>query len=108
MTQYKNNESRSLICLDWQIKIFETTPDNRIQYPRKFVAPRTRMPSLYACNLDVLFLNIFNADGVRNQLGFQSEAKIFMRNQCCKRSLFIKVNTNVIFLKKSFCIIYNV
>ena len=48
------------------------------------------------CNFDVSSLNIFNADGVRNLLGFQSEAKIFVRNQCCKRLLFIKVNTNVI------------
>ena len=61
-----------------------------------------------ACNLNVSFLNIFNADGVRNLLGFQSEAKIFVRNQCCKRLLFIKVNTNVIFWKKKMiCIICN-
>ena len=60
-----------------------------------------------ACNLDVSFLNIFNADVVRDLLGFQSEAKIFVRNECCKRLLFMKVNTNVIFLKKSFCTIYN-
>ena len=53
-----------------------------------------------ACNLDVSFLNIFNVDGVRNLLGFQSEAKIFVRNECCRRLLFIKVNTNVI-LKKN-------
>ena len=44
--------------------------------------------STNACNLDVFFLNIFKADGVRNLLGFKSEAKIFLRNQCCKR-LFI-------------------
>ena len=57
-----------------------------------------------ACNLDDYFLNIFNADGVRNLLGFQSEAKIFVCNQCCKRLLFINVNTNVV-LKK--IILYN-
>ena len=49
-----------------------------------------------ACNLDVSFFNIFNADGVTNLLAFQSEAKIFMRNKCYKRLLFIEVNTNVI------------
>ena len=49
-----------------------------------------------ACNLDVYFWNILNANGVRNLLGFQSEAKIFVCNQCCKRLLFINVNTNVV------------
>ena len=47
------------------------------------------------CKLDLSFQNIVNADGVRNLLGFQSEAKIFVRNQCCKCLLFIKVNTDV-------------
>ena len=55
-----------------------------------------------ACKLDLSFKNIFNADGVRNLLEFQSEAKIFVRNQCCKRLLFIKVNTNVKLKKNRF------
>ena len=59
-----------------------------------------------ACNLDVSFLNIFNADGVRNLLGFQSEAKIFVRNQCCRRLLFIMVNTNVMLKKTN--VLYNI
>ena len=55
-----------------------------------------------ACNLNVYFLNIFNADGVRNLLGFQSEAEIFVRNQCCKRLLLIDVTTNVVLKKNHF------
>ena len=54
-----------------------------------------------ACNLDVSFLNIFNADKVTNLLRFQSEAKIFVRNQGWKRLLFIRSTLTLYFEKNT-------